>query len=151
MLFKNYLSSIVTSIIMLVLGACMALVAILYTHQPLAFSNFFVTWGSALTINYLASLLFPAGLWAEKLCATCKAKPGTIGFLLLNSLVSTFVFVTLVSMGMTALQTGFTQAFWAGWLHVYPILFGAGYVVATIASPFVMKLAIKIVQGQVTV
>ena len=132
---------------MLVLGASMALIGALVTGQPLTGAGFFTTWGSAFTINYLAALVFPVDAWGAALARVCKTKPGGIAFALISTLVSTFVFVTIVSLGMTLIQVGATPVFLSAWLSLYPILFGAGFVIAFIVSALAMRLAQKIVKA----
>lgn len=147
MLFKDHMGCIVTSIVMLVLGLSMAIVGNIASGQPMTFTGIITTWGCAFTINYLAALLFPVDLWGAKLCAKLGLKPGSLGFGLICTLVSTFVFVTVVSLGMVFIQVGPGPMYWKAWSSLYPILFGVGFVIAFIVSQFAMKAAAAIVQA----
>lgn len=144
MLFKTHAGCIITCIVMLVLGASMALIGTLAAGQALSWAGFFTTWGSAFTINFLAALVFPVDAWGATLARALHAKPASFPWAMICTLVSTFVFVTIVSLGMTLLQVGAGPAFWPAWLHLYPILFGAGYVIALVVSIPAARAAQKI-------
>lgn len=148
MLFKNHVGCIVTSIVMLVLGLSMAIVGALASGQPITFAGTVTTWGCAFVINYLAALIFPVDVWGAALAGKLGQKPGSLGFAFINTLVSTFVFVTVVSLGMVFIQVGPGPMYWVAWRSLYPILFGAGLVIAFIVSLIAMKIAMGIVNNQ---
>ena len=106
MLFRNHVGCIVTSIVMLVLGLSMAIVGTLASGQPMTFAGIVTTWGTAFTINYLAALIFPVDVWGGFAASKLGCKPGSLGFGLINTLISTFVFVTVVSLCMVFVQVG---------------------------------------------
>ena len=146
MLFRNHVGCIVTSIVMLVLCLSMAIVGTLASGQPMTFAGIVTTWGTAFTIHYLAALIFPVDVWGGFAASKLGCKPGSLGFGLINTLISTFVFVTVVSLGMVFVQVGPGPMYWPAWRGLYPILFGVGFVIAFIVSQFAMKIALKIVR-----
>ncbi|TQI68603.1 sodium/proton-translocating pyrophosphatase [Clostridium sp. KNHs216] len=144
MLYKNYVESVIASVAMIILAAVIAVVANLFLGNPLTFPSFFTTWASAFTINYLAALILPVGSWSARLCTFCKAKPGSFLQSLLNAVVITVVYNTIISAGMTLLNVGFTPAFWLAWAAICPVLFLPGILVTLIVSPFIVRFADKI-------
>lgn len=144
MLYKSYLDSVVASVAMLILAAVIALVANLYLGNPLSFSAFFTTWASAFLINYIAALFLPVSRWSQKLCAACKTRPGTFPHSLINAVVITLVYNTIISAGMTLLATGFAKAFWGAWLKICPVLFVPGILVTVLVSPLIVRFAVKV-------
>ncbi len=144
MLYKNYLESVIASVAMIIMAAVIAVVANLFLGNPLTFPSFFTTWACAFTINYLAALVLPVGSWSAGLCAFFKTKPGSFLQSLLNAVVITVVYNTIISAGMTLLNVGFAPGFWPAWFTICPVLFLPGILVTLIVSPFIVRFAYKI-------
>ncbi len=144
MLYKNYVGSIVCSMVMLVLGGTMAIVGNLVTGAPITYVGFMQSWGSAFVFNYIAALLLPVGTWADAFCRLCKADPATLKYQLLSVLIQNGVFVTCVTLGMMTINVGFNEMFWPAFFQMYPILFVVGYIVSFCVGIAASKIAMKI-------
>ena len=144
MLFKDYTGSIVASLVMLVEGAAMALVAMTVTGETITLASFFTTWAKAFTINYLAALFIPASDWGAALCRKLKLEPGSVPFVLVNNIVVTAVYVTVVTAGMVLLAVGPAPVFGQVFIHLWPLLALAGYIVANIVTFIGVKFAVWI-------
>ncbi|MGN0371597.1 MAG: hypothetical protein ACI4F3_02160 [Enterocloster sp.] len=144
MLFKDHFGCIVCTIVMLVLGAAMAVVGSAASGTPLTYVGFMHSWGAAFVFNYIAAILLPVADWANAFCRLCKARPGTLVFQLLNTLVLNGVFVTCVTLGMMTVNVGFNEMYWPAFFHMFPILFAAGYVVAFFTGMIAAKIAMAI-------
>ncbi|MDR1509283.1 MAG: hypothetical protein LBS53_06555 [Synergistaceae bacterium] len=131
---------------MMVLAAAMALVGALYTGSEITPKALLLTAVSAFLINFVTSLIIPASKLGESFAKTCGASVGTKKHYFLVMLVVTFIYVTVVSLGMTAISVGLNETFIPAWLHMYPVLFGAGYVVALLTMPLAMKLTSALLQ-----
>lgn len=147
MLFKDHFGCIVCSIVMLVLGAVMAVVGAVATNTPLTYASFMHSWGAAFVFNYLAAILLPVADWANAFCRLCKAKPGTLLFQVLNTLILNSIFVICVTLGMMTINVGFNEMFWPAFFQMLPILFVAGYFVAFFTGMIAAKLAAFIVKN----
>jgi uncharacterized membrane protein YhaH (DUF805 family) len=126
---------------MIVLAAAMALVGALYTGSEITPKALFLTAVSAFLINFVTSLIIPAPKLGASFAKSCGAGEDTKKHYFLVMLVVTFIYVTAVSLGMTAISAGLNETFIPAWLHIYPVLFGAGYVAALLTMPPAMKLA----------
>lgn len=144
MLYKNHFGSIVCSIVMLVLGGTMAIVGNIVTGAPITYVGFMQSWGAAFVFNYIAALILPVGLLADKFCVLCKALPGTLKYQLLSVLIQNGIFVTCVTLGMMTINVGFNEMYWPAFFQMYPILFVVGYIVSFFVGMFASKIAAKI-------
>lgn len=143
MLYRNYLDSVVASVAMLIMAGVIALVANLYLGNPLTVPALFTTWASAFFINYIAALFLPVSRWSARLCAACKTRPGTLPHSLINAAVITLVYNSIISAGMTLLETGFTALFWGAWLRICPVLFLPGILATVLVSPLIVRFSVK--------
>lgn len=147
MLFKDYFGCIACTIVMLVLGAAMALVGCIGSGAPVTYGAFMQSWGTAFVFNVIGSLIFPTAAWAERFCRFCKTKPGTISYQLANTLIMNGVFVTFVTLCMMTVNVGFNEMYWPAFFKMYPILFVMGYVVSFLVGIVAAKIAERIVSG----
>ena len=145
MIFKDHFGCIAGSIVMLVLGASMAVFGAVVSGTPLTYVSFMHSWGAAFVFNFLAAIIFPAGQWANAFCRLCKAAPGTLLSQALNTLVMNGVYVTCVTLGMMTVNVGFNAMYWPAFFQLYTILFIGGYCVAFLTGIVAAKIAGKIV------
>lgn len=134
MLFKDYTSSIIASLVMLAEGAVMAAIAMKLTGEPFTGAAYFTNCARAFTINYLASLIIPASEWGGALCGKLKLTPGSIRFVMVCNIIVTAVYVMIVTAGMVLIVVGLSPMFWSAFTHLLPVLALAGYVVADVVS-----------------
>jgi hypothetical protein len=130
---------------MIVLAVAMALVGSLYTGSEIVPKALLTAATGAFLINFITSLVIPAPKLGGSFAKLCGADEGTKKHYFLLTLVVTFIYVTVVSFGMTLMSVGFNEALVPAWTHIYPVLFGAGYVVALVTMPFAVKLASALV------
>lgn len=92
-------------------------------------------------VSYIASLIVPTVKWASAFALTFKAKPGTIAYFLLENVIHTLFFGTLLSFVFTAMSIGFTPHYLAACIHELPLALLVGYIIGCIFSPIALKLA----------
>ena len=130
---------------MIVLAIAMALVGLLFAGAEVTLMDLSLMALRAFIINFVTSLVIPAPKLGESFAKACGASAGTKKHYFLLMLVVTFIYVTVVSFGMTAMGVGFNETLIPAWLHIYPVLFAAGYGVALLTMPFAVKLASALV------
>ena len=148
MLFKDHVGCIICVIVMFILGAAMAIVGALVSGQPITYVSFMHSWGTAFLFNVIAAMILPVAEWGFALCKKVGLKPGSAGELLLSTLVLNGVFVTCVTLGMMTVNVGFNGMYWPAFIHLWPILFVAGYIVALISTIIAGKIAASILKGR---
>lgn len=107
MLFKDHFGMVLSTIVMLILGFCMSIVGIIVSHAPVSALAIFSGWASSYLINTIAAIILPVPDWGFAFAVKlCKAKQGTVKFILLNGLIMAVVYVTIISLGMTLINVG---------------------------------------------
>jgi hypothetical protein len=130
--------------LMIVLAIAMALVATIVSGGTLTIGGLAFMALCAFVINFVASLIIPANRIGAAFCQKLNIHTESLGHYFLTTFVNTFLYVTIISFGMTLINIGFTAILVPAWLGLYPILLIAGYAVALIAGPFALKLAKKL-------
>jgi len=114
-------------------------VFLLRNVQLLSF-EFFNILLKAYVIGFFISVIIPINFISNKIAFKLKILYGTIPFNIIQGIISTLVFNTIVGASMVLLDIGFSTIFWAVFLTLYPRLLLIGFFVGYFTAPLSMKL-----------
>lgn len=126
--------------ISLLVVAAMSIIMSLIKTGTVQFPGVLKKIGVGFVIAYVASLLVPTVKWANSFAHACKAKPGTIAYSLLENVVHTLFFGTLLTFVFTAMSIGFSAYYLKACIHELPLSLFVGYIVGYFISPVALRL-----------
>jgi len=147
MISKKHFGLVMGTWLMLALACTMAIVVQLINTGTVALVPSIVMATEAFVVNFIAGMLIPAARIGDSVSVRCGAKEGSFRFVALSTLITTVIFVTIVSLVMTVLAVGATPILLPAWLSVYPKVLAIGYVVALAFTPVAFKLTNILVEA----
>lgn len=143
MISKKYFKYVIIFWISLFVVTIMSVAMSLIKTGTIIFSGLLKKISIGFVIAYIASLLVPTVKWANHFALICKTKPGTIAYSLLENVIHTLFFGTLMTFVFTALSIGFSEYYLKACIHELPLGLLVGYIVGYIVSPIALKLTQK--------
>ena len=113
--FDTILNLWISLIINVVLSIVLPLAAIGFISLPIFLKGFAL----AFTVSTLIVFVVPIVDWGAAFALKCGARPMTLRFTLLSTLVLAFCLGTFMSLLMTAVNAGMGPHFMAAWLSCY--------------------------------
>jgi len=126
--------------ISLLVVAAMSIIMSLIKTGTVPFPGILKKIGVGFVVAYVASLMVPTVKWANGFALACKAKPGTVAYSLLENVIHTLFFGTLLTFVFTAMAIGFPAHYLTVCIHELPLGLFIGYIVGYIMSPIALKL-----------
>lgn len=143
-MMKNHFGMVVSTVVALVLSACMATTAALWNHLDITAELLIRNWGTAFLTIMLTSMLIPTKAIGDRIALALKIKENTPLFGIVGNLFPTLCFNTTASFILTGVNVGFSAPyFWAAFMHDYFVMFVVSYVLAFVAERIAFLVAVK--------
>lgn len=127
--FDVILNLWISAIINVVLSIVLPLVAIGFINLPIFIKGFII----AFTVSTAFVFLVPVVGWGAAFAAKCGAKPMTLRFTLLSTIVLALCLGTIMSLLMTAVNAGVGPHFFGAWFSCFGWVLLSVYVSAIIS------------------
>lgn len=122
--------------IMFSLAITMSITVLILNTGTVALLPFIISSVEAFSINIVARLVIPASKLGQMFAKKCRVKENSFTSLALSNLITTGIYVTIVSFFMTLINVGFSPVLLIAWISTYPILF----IVGVILFPYYVPL-----------
>jgi hypothetical protein len=125
-------------------GIFMSLVmsaAVLFIRNvPFQFFEFVISLCKAYIIVCITGLIVPVGFISRFTAKKLNVAFDTLRFGIIQGIVATFVYTTIVGTIIILLEVGFSNLFWKEFLPIYPIFLVIGFIVGCLTVPITKRL-----------
>lgn len=140
MLSHKYIPQVILALYAIFMGSIMTLAMVIIFTGSIPFPGILLSILIACLSTFIAGLIVPAGKLGGLFANKVGVKDGSIGFILLSSIIPAVYYTIVQTFVATIRMTGFTPAFWSLYWPGLAIGLLVGYAVSVICTPLIMKL-----------